>query len=66
MTPFRWIVVGGLVGLLTVSVTSIIGAVPIEGWQGALLTALSASLFGWLGPQIPVPSNLGGPPAVST
>ena len=69
MTPTRWILIGGLVGLLAVTLTTIISAFPIEGWQAALLTALSATAFGWLGPaEMPVASNLdgGAPPAVST
>ena len=49
-TSFHWLLVGAAVGFAAVAIIGVF-ALPIPGWVAALLTTLSASVFGGMGPR---------------
>jgi hypothetical protein len=51
-SSFTWTLIGAGIGVATVFVVSSVAHLPLEGWVGALLTTLSASIFGGVGPRL--------------
>jgi hypothetical protein len=67
-TSFQWLVVGALVGFAIIALAHT--QYPLPAWLAALLTTLSAAVFGGVGPvkdrqrddyDIPTTLPLGGP-----
>jgi hypothetical protein len=63
MSTFGWLLVGAVLGFVAVVAVTLAGF-SVPGWAGALVTALSATIFGGAGPikrhddvQTPTPAG---------